>query len=463
MSSHRKRFLACMRVLLPARHNAARRHVLAQSLSTVVDPATANSNPFRDLATAMEIQDDSRLLALPLELLTRITDNLKDESLPSLRLTCKTLEGATFDRFVRTFQDTHCCVHYESRWLSLKRFLNGSDRLVSALRCVTFTSDPLEGHCHRQVQTAPSEAFPDIEDAQRQFSISQAKLDIPYALLDYDSRPSLALIQSVLLDMNELAPHVAISFDLTETRFFRDGDHISHKDIFVAVASTFCGIADLSLSRHSFEDAEDFTAHLGTRFFDCTSFVHSFTFQSTDPADEDFGQPLDEHSVETLINILQSTEYLFSLRLEMDEFRYAGDSCELTHRLLFANSLASLEHLFLEATEITEKRLSEAIASCSVKLKRLFLVFIKLTETDEGWLSILRSLSRFPDLEVLSLAQLATSEAECAFSGPNLDFSNITGGLRSTPYDANTHLTLETKESVSAGLKELLSGALTFV
>ena len=101
-----------MRVLLPARHNAARRHVLAQSLSTVVNPATANSNPFRDLATAMEIQDDSRLLALPLELLTRITDNLKDESLPSLRLTCKTLEGATFDRFVRTFQDTHCCVHY---------------------------------------------------------------------------------------------------------------------------------------------------------------------------------------------------------------------------------------------------------------------------------------------------------------------------------------------------------------
>ena len=90
----------------------------------------------------METKDESRLLALPLELITRITDSLRDESLPSLRLTCKTLEGATFDRFVKIFHDIYCCIYYESRWLSLQRFLNGSPRLVKALRFITFTDDP---------------------------------------------------------------------------------------------------------------------------------------------------------------------------------------------------------------------------------------------------------------------------------------------------------------------------------
>ena len=54
--------------------------------------------------------EPSRLLALPLELLQRITDNVSDETLTTFRLTCKAIEAATFDRFAKTvFEERYCC------------------------------------------------------------------------------------------------------------------------------------------------------------------------------------------------------------------------------------------------------------------------------------------------------------------------------------------------------------------
>jgi hypothetical protein len=179
----------------------------------------------------MATSDESRLLSLPLELLTRITDMLNEESLPTLRLTCKTLEDATFDRFTATFTIRYCCVYYESRWLSLKKFLHGSPRLVRSLKCVDFTTDPLERHTCTQVQIAPSQDFQDRRDAQRQFDIRDAREEQPYELLNADQQPSTFLIHSVLLDLIELAPHVCIAFNLSNTRYFHEEGIILHHDI----------------------------------------------------------------------------------------------------------------------------------------------------------------------------------------------------------------------------------------
>ena len=107
----------------------------------------------------MATSDESRLLSLPMELLTRITNLLNDETLPTLRLTCKTLEGATFDSFAKTFSTTYCCMYYKSRWLSLKKFLHGSPRLVRRLGYINFTTNPLERHHYTEMQIAPAEGF----------------------------------------------------------------------------------------------------------------------------------------------------------------------------------------------------------------------------------------------------------------------------------------------------------------
>lgn len=52
---------------------------------------------------------DSRLRALAPELLCTIFDSLNDESLPILRLTSKTLELVSFDRFAKAFFSHRTC------------------------------------------------------------------------------------------------------------------------------------------------------------------------------------------------------------------------------------------------------------------------------------------------------------------------------------------------------------------
>jgi hypothetical protein len=422
--------------------------------------ATACPNTRRTSTTAaMATSDESRLLSLPMELLTRVTNMLNDESLPTLRLTCKTLEGATFDRFTKTFATTYCCVYYKSRWLSLKKFLHGSPRLVRRLGYINFTTNPLERHHYTQMQIAPGEDFDDIHAAQKQFDMREADEDELYEPLDADRQASTPLIHSVLLDLKRLAPFVPIAFDLSNTRFFRDqfldeGTFL-HCDIFLAIASTFCTVSELVLSRRCLDDIDDFTAHLGTRFLSCTSGLHSFTFKSTDFLDEEFGRPLDESKLKFLVNILRSTYYLFSLTLELDEYRLSGDPLDITKTLLFANDLDNLEHLCLQFMEIPEKQLSSVIASCKTTLTIFNIGGIQLVEHDEGWMAIFRSLTTLPKLEFIRLSRLATGDAARA---PKLNFENI---KHSDEVD-KTHLVLDTRREVTAGLQDLLNGPLLY-
>lgn len=53
--------------------------------------------------------EPSHLLALPVELLQRITDKVSNETLTTFRLTCKVIEAATFDRFAKTFFEERYC------------------------------------------------------------------------------------------------------------------------------------------------------------------------------------------------------------------------------------------------------------------------------------------------------------------------------------------------------------------
>jgi len=406
----------------------------------------------------MATSDESRLLSLPMELLTRVTNMLNDESLPTLRLTCKTLEGATFDRFATTFANTYCCVYYEARWLSLKKFLHGSPRLVRSLKCIDFTTNPLERHHYIQIQIAPGEDFDDIHAAQKQFDFREASEDELFEPVDADRQASTALIHSVLLDLGRLAPHVPIGFDLANTRFFRDeGIDLSY-DILLAIASTYCMVSELVLSRRSLDNVEDLTAHLGTRLLSCTSMIHSFTFQSTDYMDDEFGDPFEESKLAFLANILRSAYYLCSLMLELDEYRLLGNPWRITNTLLFANNLAHLEHLSLQAMAIPEKQLLRVIASCKTNLNIFNLGGIQLIEREEGWVAIFRSLTTLSKLEFIRLSSLSTCDTTDAPNAAKLNFEHIKHGEKI----ADTHIMLNSKREVADGLQDLLNGPLLY-
>ncbi|KAM0702066.1 hypothetical protein Q7P35_010976 [Cladosporium inversicolor] len=410
----------------------------------------------------MATSDESRLLSLPMELLTRVTNMLNDESIPTLRLTCKTIEGATFDRFTKTFATTYCCVYYKSRWLSLKKFLHGSPRLVRRLGYINFTTNPLERHHYTQMQIAPGEDFDDIQSAQMQFDIREANEDELYEPVDADRQASTALIHSVLLDLKRLAPYVPIAFDLANTRFFRDEAIVLHCDILLAIASTSCTISEIVLSRLCLDDIEDLTAHLGTRLLSCTSSIHSFTFRSTDFLDEVFGDPLDDSKMKFLANILRNAYCLFSLTLELDEYRHLEDPSVITNALLFANDLENLEHLCLQFKAIPERQLSKIIASCKTTLTIFNIGGIQLVEHGEGWVAIFRLLTTLPKLEFIRLSCLTTgdaADAADAADAPKLDFQNM---KHSDKID-KTHMVLDSKREVAAGLQDLLSGPLVYI
>lgn len=387
---------------------------------------------------------------------------LKDESLPTLRLSCKTLEGATFDRFAKTFATTYCCVYYKSRWLSLKAFLHGSPRLVRRLGYINFTTDPLERHHYAQMQIAPGEDFDDIHAAQMQFDMREANEDELYEPLDADQQASTALIHGVLLDLQRLAPYVPISFDLTNTRFFRDRfdeeGTVFHYDIFLAIASTFCTVGELVLSRRCLDGIEDLTAHLGSRFLSCTSGMHAFTFKSTDIFDEEYREPLDEDKLKFLASILRRAYCLFSLTLELGEYRHLDDPLAITNTLLFANDLEYLHNLCLQFIAVPEKQLLKVIASCKTNLTIFNIGGIQLLEQDGGWAAIFRSLTALPKLEFMRLSCLSTSDAADAASAPKLNFQNIKHNDKAE----KTHLVLNTRREVTAGLHYLLSGPLLY-
>jgi hypothetical protein len=225
--------------------------------------------------------------------------------------------------------------------------------------------------------------------------------------------------------------------------------------MFLAIASTFCTASELVLSRRCLEDIEEFTAHLGTRFLSCTSGLHSFTFKSTDPHDEEFGDPLDESKLKFLVNILRSTYYLFSLTLELDEYRLSGDPLAITKTLLFANDLDNLEHLCLQFMEIPEEQLLKVITSCKTTLTIFNIGGIQLVDHDKGWVAIFRLLTTLPKLEFIRLSCLATGDAALA---PKLNFEKI----KHSDEADRTHLVLNTRREVTAGLQDLMNGPLLY-
>lgn len=135
-----------------------------ESVNKTVTPAnhTSDADPILTLTATMATltisAKESRLLALPMELLEQISDCVTEESLPMLRLACKTLEAATLNRFTTVFlQERRFHVHDETRWLLLNNLL--STRFAKEMREITLTTDELEGKPYSMLQLAPKKSI----------------------------------------------------------------------------------------------------------------------------------------------------------------------------------------------------------------------------------------------------------------------------------------------------------------
>lgn len=160
----------------------------------------------------------SRLLALPIELLHWITDYLHDESLSSLRLSCRAIEAATFDQFAtRFFDQRYCFIYHKPRWDLLRNIL--ASRLAGRIRKVTFTTQISEQPRLYPLQLAPRRA----ECIYKSACIARAQLFERSRLMSavglrsqLPAWPTRLSTQRCLLDLGEFAPNALVELDIVE-------------------------------------------------------------------------------------------------------------------------------------------------------------------------------------------------------------------------------------------------------
>lgn len=163
------------------------------------------------------IRDESGLLALPMELLIRITTFLNSVILTSLRLTCKTLEAATFDQFAAHYcTNRHCFVLSADRWTLLRSQFVQCPRLTRKVKQITLTIDTWERHDTHSVPVVPHERLNHVKSVQSALHASTNNVhELGHNLNDENSRPDLPLMSSALCQLQLQSPAASVDLDLT--------------------------------------------------------------------------------------------------------------------------------------------------------------------------------------------------------------------------------------------------------
>ena len=144
--------------------------------------------------------DESLLLALPMELIDRIAIHLDDDhdAMFNARLTCKTLEAATFDRFAQQFFTAHgYCITNKRSLLRLQDLLASSSRLMARMRYITFTSSFFTNMTHKQVKLALNQSEDHLGRAQVDAMDAYAQCQVK--ILHKQSLPDAQLLRRVLV------------------------------------------------------------------------------------------------------------------------------------------------------------------------------------------------------------------------------------------------------------------------
>lgn len=152
-------------------------------------------------------QDGSKLLNLPMELLQKVSELSSSETLITFRLTCKTLDLASFDQFAAAyFEKRTCHILSASGWSKFEKRLHDFPRLANKIQRVNLTTDILDNRSLPSLQLAPESSFYHIREAQR--SIHERTNSAAYQSRPTLSskRPNTAMVMCVIRQLQAIAP-----------------------------------------------------------------------------------------------------------------------------------------------------------------------------------------------------------------------------------------------------------------
>lgn len=395
----------------------------------------------------------SKLLSLPMELLTQITDFLGDDALATLHLTCKTLDTAVFDRFAKHHVEyLTCCALFEPRWTRICNILTRAPRLGAKVSCLSLTFALLEGRTSTEISTALTEAE-DLRDDD--LSDVQVGIEMEFqhnAREDAGGmRPSMSLMNGVLQEINSKGAGLVVSFaGLSQDD---SAQWPVHRDLLLAVVMTKSMILDMRLALASCAGLQDFLPLYGDDLLKATSNLRNLCFSSSAsaPGNGRYAYDLDVWSEESVPGLTLATSIFGSAKklktLELDatyiELRLKS---AIATSLLLANDFESLEKLTIISVHIRLQNLLKVLAKCEKILVSLNLGTLSVAGPSTSWAVIFRQLSTIQHLHSLELSFLDVRydvklQKEVVFSEGQTKFS--------VKVD---------KEAVQAGLQGLMNG-----
>lgn len=215
-----------------------------------------------------------RIQSLPVEVAHRALSFLDTEMLPAVRLTCKTLEAITFNRFAEAhFAHVYCWVGKPKAFRRLKDILQNSPALKTRTRRLTLTDSPFE-----ELDSALH-----VMREQRDKSDRNGRSSIFDSIMEEggDLGTGHILMHRILRDLKDLAQDVSVDVDLIHTRFeWGHGtvrNHIIHSALFSLTMSN-TEVKSLAIDYVDLRDLDDLLAHGRDDFMTSMSTIESLTF-----------------------------------------------------------------------------------------------------------------------------------------------------------------------------------------
>lgn len=404
-----------------------------------------------------------------MELVQRIAVQLDedDDAMFSLRLTCKALEVATFDRFAnRFFKSREYSVLSKRSMLRLQDLLARSSQMMARMQHITFVSAIFPNRSHKQVSLALKQSQTNLQEAQ--MAAMQVCAASELKALHNQSLPDAELIRCVLIAFKEKCPHAQLSLDLR--RHVRSSMPV-HADVLEVVSSLDFALTSLKADLDHLCLREPGT--LIPRLSTCMPSLHVLSFAKAEASRSEADRPVIERQTlaaerySLLRNVLDSANGLRELTLDFRAHKMDLQSnLQLTSVLLVAGSHPKLESLRLESLAITQEALFEALTIWRKRLKKVQLSMVCLTDVKgDNWLDVLKTLTKMPKLRKVKLHDLYGLRGR-GFRY-HVDLRHLTQGLiRNSPIHGGAKhksVAFRNRKEVKAGLNELLVGGLRYL
>lgn len=401
-------------------------------------------------------EDNSTLLGLPMELLLRITAYITPEALTSARLTCKTLEAATFRHFVHLYcTKRRCFVFSTARWTRLQLLLKQSPRLASNVKRIVFTTSPYEHFDHTLLHLAPEQRFKNIDCAQLQAMV-YANSNEGFSLWRQENTlPDLPMMVDTISKAKEVSPRVTAECKLELPK----EHYVLCRNILAAIAITKLAVSYMSMTCPLAAESEKSLAVHKPDLLACTSSLKFFHFggQQCEPRGS---TSLAQERLYFVTKIIQSSRHITCLSLCMAQCAYFRRPETLTTRLLLSLDSPWLSLIRLHAAAVSEDVLKNFFTKHKCTLKHITLSRVWLRRPSSGWPEIFCTLSAMPLLSKLDLHHLGVNNFGPGYS--YIDFESLKHGNKRKGSGGYREVNMHGRDVVLAGVHELLGKPLSY-